>query len=120
MKFNNIVTEMLTLTESNRKEGERFAIEERIYSIGSKRRIVVKIREYHACAWAGESSASIHAEMFDPHNYLYWDGEEEHVCHSDWRMVFNENVSRVMHREIEGRIELALAQAYGVLVCTQY
>ena len=120
MKFKNIVTEMLTITSCERNDSTRINREERVYSIGDKRRIVVSISEYHDCAWSGEASAYIRAEMFDPHDYVYWNGEEEFDCHSDWREVFVETTGRVLSRELERKIEFVLAQAYGVLICTQY
>ena len=110
-KMKNIVEEMLTLTDTDihvTPNGAKFK-EFRTYTVGSKRKIVVSETTIN-----GHYNVRVMASVYDPYDYVAYNGEHEWEAHEEWRLVFMASSGNEQDRE------LLMAQAYGVLMCLQY
>lgn len=105
----NTVLEMISLIDTDTREyGNGNSHAYRTYAIGDKRRI-----EVSESRTFGRYHVRVSAKVYDPHDYVSFDGERETIKHTEWSQVFSDESSN------ERFTERLIAQAYGVLVCLQ-
>ena len=95
--MNFIASSLFTLVSEN----ANFVRTERVYMLGSDRKVVVSIKH--------NSHIYADAYVLEPHDAVWYDGDgEEHVERREWL--------RVSHDD-DAPVELLLARAYGALMC---
>ena len=103
----NIVRQLINEVSCEHKEGRLYDETIKTFSIGEKRKIVVKEQKglHHR--------VNVRAYIYDPHEETSYDADgEEYTVHEEWRWVFDEDTACYDYL-----IDHAIAKAYGVLMC---